>query len=105
MVSLNKNHSQKLPLIVSSTIDSVTHLVFKNGSPATLKKAMSKNIFIINLLWISNCKREGKKVAEHEYMIDKPQGLLVTSGKKRRKSMEPGKVRALVMEELLQPCK
>ncbi|OBZ85312.1 hypothetical protein A0J61_06642 [Choanephora cucurbitarum] len=55
--------------------DSVTHLIFKNGSPATLKKAISKNVFIINLLWISRC--------------------LVLAGKKRRKSMEPGKVRAL----------
>ncbi|KAG2192963.1 hypothetical protein INT47_005689 [Mucor saturninus] len=83
--------------------DSVTHLVFKNGSPATLRRAISKNVFIINLLWISNCKREGKKVAEHKYMIDQTQGLSVTTGKKRRKSMEPGKVRALAMNELMQP--
>jgi hypothetical protein len=70
-------------------------LIFKNGSPATLKKALSKNAFIINLLWISRCKREGKRLPEKEFIIERPQGL-VLAGKKRRKSMEPGKVRALV---------
>jgi hypothetical protein len=86
-------------------IDSVTHLIFKNGSPATLKKALSKNIFIINLLWISRCKTQGKRVPEKDFIIERPQGL-VLAGKKRRKSMEPGKVRALVMNELMQPsCK
>ncbi|KAI8372622.1 hypothetical protein EDC96DRAFT_499986 [Choanephora cucurbitarum] len=74
--------------------DSVTHLIFKNGSPATLKKAISKNVFIINLLWISRCKREGKRLPEKDFIIEKPQGLVI-AGKKRRKSMEPGKVRAL----------
>lgn len=36
-------------------------------------------------------------------MIDQTQGLSVTTGKKRRKSMEPGKVRALAMNEIMQP--
>ncbi|KAL7310738.1 hypothetical protein PS15m_010202 [Mucor circinelloides] len=79
--------------------DSITHLIFKNGSPATLKKAMSKNVFIINLLWISRCKREGKRLPEKDFIIERPQGLVI-AGKKRRKSMEPGKVRALVLNEL-----
>lgn len=82
--------------------DSITHLIFKNGSPATLKKALSKNVFILNLLWISRCKREGRRVEEKDFIIERPQGL-VLAGKKRRKSMEPGKVRALVMNELMQP--
>lgn len=56
---------------------------------------MSKNVFIINLLWISRCKREGKRLPEKDFIIERPQGL-VLAGKKRRKSMEPGKVRALV---------
>ncbi|KAI9363261.1 hypothetical protein BD770DRAFT_215258 [Pilaira anomala] len=77
--------------------DSITHLIFKNGSPSTLKKAMAKNVFIVSLLWISSCKRKGERVPEKEFMIDKSQGLVVTTGKKRRKSMEPSKVRALVM--------
>lgn len=86
-------------------IDSITHLIFKNGSPATLKKAMTKNVFIVSLLWISSCKRQDKRVLENDFMIDKSQGLLVTTGKKRRKSMEPGKVRALVMNDLIQPSR
>ena len=79
--------------------DSITHLIFKNGSPATLKKAMSKNVFIINLLWISKCKREGKRLPEKDFIIERPQGLVI-AGKKRRKSMEPGKVRALTSGDL-----
>lgn len=65
---------------------------------------MSKNVFIINLLWISRCKREGKRLPEKDFIIERPQGLVI-AGKKRRKSMEPGKVRALVLNELEASCK
>ncbi|CEG64336.1 hypothetical protein RMATCC62417_01325 [Rhizopus microsporus] len=82
--------------------DSCTHLIFKNGSPATLKKALSKNVFIINLLWISRCKKEGRRLSEKEFIIERPQGL-VLAGKKRRKSMEPSKVRALGSNDHLEP--
>ncbi|KAI7876329.1 hypothetical protein K492DRAFT_210426 [Lichtheimia hyalospora FSU 10163] len=74
--------------------DSVTHLVYKNGSNATLRKALSKKIHIVNLLWITRCKREGRRLEEKEFLIESPQGI-VLAGKKRRKSMEPGKVKAL----------
>ncbi|KAI8974114.1 hypothetical protein BDB01DRAFT_854078 [Pilobolus umbonatus] len=80
--------------------DAITHLVFKNGSAATLKKAIAKDIFIVNLLWVSRCKREGKRCPETDFLIERPQGLLL-SANKRRKSMEPGKVKAL--ETVLQP--
>lgn len=83
-------------------LDSCTHLIFKNGSPATLKKALSKNVFIINLLWISRCKKEGRRLSEKEFIIERPQGL-VLAGKKRRKSMEPSKVRALGSNDHLEP--
>lgn len=76
------------------SLDSVTHLIFKNGSPTTLKKALGKDVFIINLLWISRCKQEGRRLPEKDFLIERPQGLVLT-GKKRRKSMEPSKVRAL----------
>lgn len=94
-------HIHTMSLTIS-IIDSITHLIFKNGSPATLKKALSKNVFIINLLWVSRCKREGKRLAEKDFVIERPQGLAL-AGKKRRKSMEPGKVRAL--EPLHPSCK
>ncbi|KAI8148743.1 hypothetical protein BJV82DRAFT_197021 [Fennellomyces sp. T-0311] len=77
--------------------DSITHLIFKNGSNATLRKALGKNIIIVNLLWITYCKREGKRLSEKDFLIDRPQGIIL-SAKKRRKSMEPGKVKALHME-------
>ncbi|KAI9491782.1 hypothetical protein BDB00DRAFT_472675 [Zychaea mexicana] len=77
--------------------DSITHLIFKNGSTATLRKALGKKVLIVNLLWITYCKREGRRLAEKDFLIDRPQGLIM-SAKKRRKSMEPGKVKALEME-------
>ncbi|KAF7726418.1 hypothetical protein EC973_008752 [Apophysomyces ossiformis] len=76
--------------------DSITHLIFKNGSPTTLRKARSKNINVVNLLWISRCKREGMRLEEKDFGIDSPQSLVVSS-KRRRRSMEPGKVKALVL--------
>jgi hypothetical protein len=52
------------------------------------------------------CKKEGRRLDEKEYIIEKPQGLVLT-GTKRRKSMEPGKVRALALNgqdsDLLEP--
>ncbi|KAI9251905.1 hypothetical protein BDA99DRAFT_185480 [Phascolomyces articulosus] len=77
--------------------DSITHLIYKNGSTATLRKALGKKVVIVNLLWITRCKSEGKRLSEKEFLIDRPQGIIM-SAKKRRKSMEPGKVKALEME-------
>ncbi|KAI7855030.1 hypothetical protein BDC45DRAFT_568827 [Circinella umbellata] len=77
--------------------DSITHLIYKNGSTATLRKALGKKVVIVNLLWITRCKTEGKRLNEKEFLIDRPQGIIM-SAKKRRKSMEPGKVKALEMD-------
>ncbi|ORZ01495.1 hypothetical protein BCR43DRAFT_487021 [Syncephalastrum racemosum] len=82
--------------------DSVTHLVFKNGSPATLRKALGKKIHVVNLLWITRCKREGRRFDESNFAIEGPQGLMMAS-KRRRKSMDPGKVEALTPESSAGP--
>ncbi|KAI8076868.1 uncharacterized protein BX664DRAFT_389588 [Halteromyces radiatus] len=78
--------------------DSVTHLVYKNGSAINVKKALQKDCKIVNLLWITNCKSEGKRLPEDKYLIKQPENLLL-AGSKRRKSMEPGRVKALVLDE------
>ena len=41
-------------------------------------------------------------MSEKEFIIERPQGL-VLAGKKRRKSMEPSKVRALGSNDHLEP--
>ncbi|CAO3646781.1 unnamed protein product [Cunninghamella blakesleeana] len=77
--------------------DNVTHLIFKNGSSNNIKKALSKKCKIVNLLWITNCKCQGKRLPEEKYLIDQPESLAL-SGSKKRKSMEPGKVKALALD-------
>ncbi|SAM06271.1 hypothetical protein [Absidia glauca] len=59
-------------------------------------KALHNNCKIVNLLWITNCKSEGKRLPEDKYLIHQPENLLLSSAK-RRKSMEPGRVKALVL--------
>jgi trans-2-enoyl-CoA reductase len=74
----------------------VTHLIYKNGSAINVRKALHNNCKIVNLLWITNCKSEGKRLPEDKYLIHQPENLLLSSAK-RRKSMEPGRVKALVL--------
>ncbi|KAG2184549.1 hypothetical protein INT43_000458, partial [Umbelopsis isabellina] len=75
----------------------VTHLVFKNGSTATLQRAYSKCIHVVNLLWITRSQTLGCKLDEKQFAIDRPTNLSVGL-RKRRKSMEPGRVKELVLD-------
>ncbi|KAI9481076.1 MAG: hypothetical protein EXX96DRAFT_202327 [Benjaminiella poitrasii] len=81
-------------MIRKSYTDTVTHLIFKNGSPTTFNKAKSKGKHIVNLLWVTHCQEKNERVPEDKYKISiAPQKLI---GSKRRKtSMEPGRVKAL----------
>ncbi|ORZ12236.1 hypothetical protein BCR42DRAFT_420266 [Absidia repens] len=77
---------------------SVTHLIYKNGSAFNIKKAIfNKNCKIVNLLWVTNCKVNGKYLPEDKYLIDHPENLLL-SATKRRKCMEPGQVKTLMLD-------
>ncbi|CAO3589270.1 unnamed protein product [Absidia cylindrospora] len=79
--------------------DTVTHLIYKNGSTFNIKKAIfNKNCKIVNLLWVTNCKLHGKYIPEDKYLIDHPENL-VLSATKRRKCMEPGQVKALMLNQ------
>ncbi|ORZ15071.1 hypothetical protein BCR42DRAFT_416340 [Absidia repens] len=78
--------------------DTVTHLIYKNGSAINVKKALHNKCKIVNLLWITNCKSQGKRLPEDKYLIDRPENL-VLAGAKRRKSMEPGRVKALILDD------
>lgn len=85
----------------------VTHVVFKDGSPATLQKVRlanksteegKKEIFCVNSRWVTDCDKEGKKMDERseEYAIDldSPDVKSKAAGRsRRRKSMEPASLR------------
>ncbi|KAI7467854.1 hypothetical protein KC351_g13875 [Hortaea werneckii] len=78
----------------------ITHVIFKDGSPATLQRVRLHNkevqernagnvIHCVNSRWVSDCDAEGRRVdeADEAYAVDiasVPRG-----GKRRRKSMEP----------------
>lgn len=89
--------------------DRVTHVVFKDGSPATLQKVRlankdgdspgaSKHVFCVNSRWVSDCDKEGKRMDEdgEEYAVDVDD--IGTKSKaagrhRRRKSMEPASLK------------
>ncbi|KAL1297878.1 hypothetical protein AAFC00_006399 [Neodothiora populina] len=85
--------------------DRVTHVIFKDGSPATLQKVRLSNkehhssnegheMFCVNSRWVTDCDKDGKKMDERseEYAVDvddigtKSQAA---GRHRRRKSMEP----------------
>ncbi|KAI9021688.1 hypothetical protein CLU79DRAFT_752806 [Phycomyces nitens] len=78
--------------------DSITHLIFKNGSSTILRKARAKKIYIVNLAWITRCRQNKCRMPEKDFPVEGIDNILLTGGVKRRKSMEPGRVRALIME-------
>ncbi|KAL1924103.1 uncharacterized protein VTP21DRAFT_7138 [Calcarisporiella thermophila] len=80
--------------IRKSLTESVTHLIFKNGSKSIFQKALHapQKIYIVNLLWLLSCQEENRHVEESDYLVqfgDLPRAI------KRRKSMEPSKLRQL----------
>ena len=95
--------------------DRVTHVIFKEGSPATLQKIRlankeaieqesGKEIFCVNSRWVTDCDRQGSRMDEHaeEYAVDVfeiPRG-----GKKRRKSMEPSALHNMEGNIVPTPC-
>ncbi|CAO3685879.1 unnamed protein product [Umbelopsis ramanniana] len=77
--------------------ENITHLVFKNGSVSTLQRAYAKSIPVVNLLWITRSQTIGSKLDEKQFSIVRPANLSV-SARRRRKSMEPGRVKELVLD-------
>ncbi|KAK4899090.1 hypothetical protein LTR27_003320 [Elasticomyces elasticus] len=74
--------------------DSVTHVIFKDGSPTTLQRVRLQNkhaiagtrVHCVNSRWISDCESAGSQVDEEIYAVDLTE---VPRGGRRRKSMEP----------------
>lgn len=85
--------------------DRVTHVVFKDGSPATLQKVRvankdqsGKEIFCVNSRWVTDCDKDGKRMDERseEYAVDVDDAGTKSKAAgrhRRRKSMEPASLR------------
>lgn len=56
----------------SSNSDAVTHVLFKDGDIMTLEKvvAAAGSVKAVNIGWILDCEREGKRLADEGYEID-----------------------------------
>ncbi|KAK5701536.1 hypothetical protein LTR97_004351 [Elasticomyces elasticus] len=75
--------------------DSVTHVIFKDGSPTTLQRVRLQNknsdagtrVHCVNSRWISDCEAAGSQVDEEIYAVDLAE--VPRAGGRRRKSMEP----------------
>ncbi|KAK5724842.1 hypothetical protein LTR15_004891 [Elasticomyces elasticus] len=75
--------------------DSVTHVIFKDGSPTTLQRVRLQNknsdavtrVHCVNSRWISDCEAAGSLVDEEIYAVDLAE--VPRAGGRRRKSMEP----------------
>ncbi|KAK0827145.1 hypothetical protein LTR73_005928 [Friedmanniomyces endolithicus] len=80
--------------------ESVTHVVFKDGSPTTLQRVRvhnqeveatgkGKRVHCVNSRWVSDCDAEGQRMGEESevYVVDVAE--VPRAGRRRRKSMEP----------------
>ncbi|KAK0931734.1 hypothetical protein LTR29_016176 [Friedmanniomyces endolithicus] len=80
--------------------ETVTHVIFKDGSPTTLQRVRLHNkeveatgkgvrVHCVNSRWVSDCDAEGRRMAEEDevYVVDVAE--VPRAGKRRRKSMEP----------------
>jgi hypothetical protein len=58
----------------ASNTDPITHVLFKDGDLMTLEKVVASNGMVkaVNIGWVLDCEREGRKVDEVGYLIDLP---------------------------------
>ncbi|OZJ02439.1 hypothetical protein BZG36_04400 [Bifiguratus adelaidae] len=79
--------------------ENVTHLIFKKGSVAAYQKAqISRKTHIVNLNWLLRSRALGARVPEKDFPAER---VIVTSttGRKRRRSMEPTKIREIAADD------
>lgn len=92
--------------IIHTWSDTVTHVVFKDGSPNTLRKIRIRNtevegsklgskVYCVNSRWVTDCDRLGKKMNEtsREYVVDIADAP--KRGHRRRESMASAQLAAI----------
>eukprot|EP00066_Takifugu_rubripes_P012438 XP_011601704.1 PREDICTED: microcephalin [Takifugu rubripes] len=79
---------QEMGAQVSKTFTKqVTHVVFKNGHPATWRKAKKREVKLVSVLWVGRCHEEGVLVSEELYpAVDETNPLLKN---KKHRCMQP----------------
>ncbi|XP_074531742.1 microcephalin [Halichoeres trimaculatus] len=80
---------QEMGAQVSKTFNKqVTHVVFKNGHPATWKKAQKSDVKLVSVLWVSRCYEDGVRADEELYPALNDESNPVIKYKKHR-CMQP----------------
>ncbi|KAK9472549.1 uncharacterized protein V1510DRAFT_430277 [Dipodascopsis tothii] len=67
---------------------STTHIVYKDGSPSSLRAACTRQLHCVGIGWVVECDRQQRRVDEAPYKIDAPATPLYAQQRKR-KSLEP----------------
>ncbi|CUS12467.1 unnamed protein product [Tuber aestivum] len=83
----------------------ITHVVFKEGSPRTLQKVKdSKGVVVcVGVGWVIQCQNEQEWMDESQFAVDLD--IIPRGGHRRRKSMEPKALAALLEPKTPQPPK
>ncbi|KAM6997284.1 microcephalin [Tautogolabrus adspersus] len=80
---------QEMGAQVSKTFNKqVTHVVFKNGHPATWRKAKKSDVRLVSVLWVGRCYEDGVRVDEELYPALNDDSNPVLKNKKHR-CMQP----------------
>ncbi|KAF8342841.1 uncharacterized protein EI90DRAFT_2902879 [Cantharellus anzutake] len=92
--------------ILTRLTPSITHVVFKSGSPTTLGKHKlydEPKPFLVGIGWVVECVERRERADESRFLVDEPGpvvmervrllvcscGMIVLTGSQRRKSMQP----------------
>ncbi|KAK9454881.1 hypothetical protein V1511DRAFT_501238 [Dipodascopsis uninucleata] len=74
--------------VVKQCTRSVTHVIFKHGSPKTLYRSQEINARCLNLSWVVECEKQGRRVPEESFLVDIPNVPKYMSPRRQR-SFEP----------------
>uniref|UniRef100_UPI0037E8D0E9 microcephalin n=1 Tax=Semicossyphus pulcher TaxID=241346 RepID=UPI0037E8D0E9 len=80
---------QEMGAQVSKTFNKqVTHVIFKNGHPATWRKAKKSNVRLVSVLWVGRCYEDAVRVDEELFPALNDESNPVLKNKKHR-CMQP----------------
>eukprot|EP00123_Amoebidium_parasiticum_P014692 comp22601_c2_seq1/m.34661 comp22601_c2_seq1/g.34661 ORF comp22601_c2_seq1/g.34661 comp22601_c2_seq1/m.34661 type:complete len:731 (-) comp22601_c2_seq1:124-2316(-) len=68
-------------VVKSFTMD-VTHVIFSQGKCKTYDKAMARGLYLVSILWVEGCRKEGRRVDERDYPAKPDYKIPTPRGKK-----------------------
>lgn len=72
------------PQIITRLTPSITHVIFKSGSPTTLSKHKLYNDpkpFMVGISWVVECVEKRQKVDETRFIVDELVPVVTGGGK------------------------